>query len=819
MRLMSDRSFRILGLATATALTFMAAGCGIGAADVHSGPSDAVAFSGAVIGGENPISGATVSFYETAATGVATTTGVNSGVYVPVTALTPLGTTVSDSGGNFKFTTALACSNSSDYVYATAAGGDSGANAVNNNILLMAAVGSCSGFGASTSITINELSTVAAAYALQGFTTVSGAYSKGTAASVTSFAITGNEATITMAASETYAVGTKVTLSGFLVGTYFNGNTYTIDTTPSGTTFTFPFTHANVATTPDATGVVTPVTTFPSVSVTSSSTNYVTASETAGSLSAAGLAHAFANAANLVNINTGFGTANTVAPTNAGTTVPAALINALGNSIQACVNSTGGVATSSTANDGTSCGKLFSYTTIGSAVPTNTLQALLNLARVPTSNVSNIFSLGSGVGAFAPAITSAPTDWSIAIAYLKYDTASTSTYYPGAAAVCTASPYTTGLCYPYNLALDYNDNVYVTNSSASTTTYSNILKFNSNGTPVWQTAVDLVNTSPRGIAADALGNIFLVNNSGSTTSGTPAAIVEYSASTGAVEQTIATNFIYPYGVAVDTSNNLWITSSAGGAGVTNLYEYTCSSPCGTASTYTQATFGTTANGAAAASVYAYQPAIDQGKNIWANGYHSGAAAAPFVLPYTAAQAGPPAVAAYDASEVSPTPAPTGVTNYGIAVDSSGNGWITTTTTIVPLVASGAGTSFALATGTAVSVTGASSLRFDNMDGNNTVWTVDNSTGTAVAYSTIKSGATPYTLKPCIAITSAACPTPANSTASAASVPGLQGPRTVQVDSTGSVWVVGSTNGNVLQIIGAGAPTWPLLSDVKPGLMP
>jgi hypothetical protein len=41
----------------------------------------------------------------------------------------------------------------------------------------------------------------------------------------------------------------------------------------------------------------------------------------------------------------------------------------------------------------------------------------------------------------------------------------------------------------------------------------------------------------------------------------------------------------------------------------------------------------------------------------------------------------------------------------------------------------------------------------------------------------------------------------------------------QVDSTGSVWINSPGNGQLIQIIGAAAPTWPLLADVKPGVMP
>jgi len=793
-------------------------GCGYVASPVVSSPAASLgsAFGGKLIGGENPVTGASISIYETASTGVA-----YNGVYTPGsysgstftagTPLTPIATTLSDSGGNFHFTSAVACTNSNDFVYAVAAGGNTGAG-LNANTLLTSVIGPCSTLASSTFVIINELSTIAAAYTLSGFTTVSGAYTtaSGSTSTASSYSVTSGVATIV--ASNSLVSGQPVKLSGFTTSpaTAFNGNTYTVVSATSSQ-FTFSTSAATTVSTNDA-GTITPtvVSTLPSVSIVSDATNYIGTSGIGTPTNAAGLAHAFLNAANLIGL--GSSTANLNVPGNSGAYVPLALINALGNSTQACVNTTGGAASSSTVNDGTNCGKLFMYTaTPTGTVPTNTLQALLNLAHNPTTlptaaNVANIFNLGSAFAPFAPAITATPTDWSIAIAYAKYD---------GVTNGDTADKSTNGLFYPYHLTLDADDTAYVSNADASTTTQSNILAFSSNGTVQWRTAVDAtVNKAPRFIAADALGNVFLVNN-GSTV-GTNTNVIEYLASSGTVEQTISLPFQYAYGLAVDTNNNLWVSSSVGTAGVANLYEYTCSSPCGHNSTYTLATFGTPATGATAASTYAYQPVIDASNNIWANGYKSASVATPFVFPYTAAQTGPPAVAAYNAAEVEPSPAvaSTGVTNYGLTVDSSGNGWITTTTDIFKLTASGSGSSLAISAGPAI-VTSGGSLRFLNIDGNNTLWTVDNNgAGSSVlGYTTTATTPTAFVLKPCVALIASTCP------AISATTLGVDGPRVAQVDSTGSIWVVSSSNGNVLQVLGAAAPTWPLLSDLKPGILP
>jgi hypothetical protein len=104
------------------------------------------------------------------------------------------------------------------------------------------------------------------------------------------------------------------------------------------------------------------------------------------SCNAAGLAHAFLNAANLVNAvgtsgapPTGF--PYSALPNNSSAVVPQALINTLANSVEACVNSSG--------SSSTPCTNLMTDTTPPTALlaspnaPTNTLQALIDLAQYP----------------------------------------------------------------------------------------------------------------------------------------------------------------------------------------------------------------------------------------------------------------------------------------------------------------------------------------------------------------------------------------------------------------------------------------------------
>jgi streptogramin lyase len=160
--------WKILTVAACT-LPAVLAGCSAGLAPgSQSAPVTAVQprLSGKVFGGQQPIFGAVIQLYAVG------TTGVKS-------ASTPLiATTVTSAqDGSFNITGDWNCtSNTAVYgtnplLYMTATGGNPGLASVTNNtgIVLMAALGPCSGVTASTSVQLNELTTVAAAYALAPF--------------------------------------------------------------------------------------------------------------------------------------------------------------------------------------------------------------------------------------------------------------------------------------------------------------------------------------------------------------------------------------------------------------------------------------------------------------------------------------------------------------------------------------------------------------------------------------------------------------------------------------------------------------------------
>ena len=186
---------------------------------------------------------------------------------------------------------------------------------------------------------------------------------------------------------------------------------------------------------------------------------------TALSCKAAGLAHAFANAYNLVDQVTfsagqfPTGAARLTLPHNNQATAPQTMVNTLANILQSCVDSAGGtVGTFSSYTPGggasTRCGDLFYYATPpGSTTPpTNTLQAALNIANYPTHNVDLLFQLQPRAVFFTPDMS---TDYVNGTTNLISFTLSI--FYKGTG----LSTDTTGLVNPVDVALDVQDNVYV----------------------------------------------------------------------------------------------------------------------------------------------------------------------------------------------------------------------------------------------------------------------------------------------------------------------------------------------------------------------
>ena len=115
-----------------------------------------------------------------------------------------------------------------------------------------------------------------------------------------------------------------------------------------------------------------------------------------------GIANAFGNVKNMVNIGTG--AALTV--TGGGKAVPQTTINTLADILVPCINSSG--------PGSTSCSSLFSAI-VCCTTPATVLNAALDMALNPLSNVNTLFGLASANAAFQPTLGSAPHDWEVIV--------------------------------------------------------------------------------------------------------------------------------------------------------------------------------------------------------------------------------------------------------------------------------------------------------------------------------------------------------------------------------------------------------------------
>jgi len=641
-------------------------GCAVGtAATSVTSNTDRVAttISGNVHGGQNPVGGSVVKLWET------TTTGYG----VAPSATLVASTTTASGTGAFSFPTANVPANctTGPFAYITASGGDpTGAttNNLNTGILLVAMLGSCSTTGANTNVTINEVTTVAAAYALSGFATdVSG----------------------------TIGIG-------------------------------------------------------------------------APSTNSQGLKDAVANAALLANTATG--TAN---PSTSSLLLPTAMLNTLGNSLAACVN------TSSTASSlSSACSSLYAYTTppVGSspAAPTDTFGAALNMAHYPGNNVTNIVSLGATAGAFQSTVvsgngsTTAQNDLTLGIAIPN------STQQGAATA-------------PVGIAIDNTDDVWIIGGIGSSANYI---------TEVTDSAAGLVTTN-------------------------------------ATVSSLATNETLRYG-AFDTSGNLWMSlKSHTGAGVVELPSG--SGPSGTYTQYTFNASTTTPAGDADLDQNTYYVAIDGSNNVWTASYGAAgnctaagtlvSATNCEVVEFPASAPGTP-VYTFGSNALGPVSDPSvrGMaadasstayagniwsTNYGFTEATTGqgtgvNGY--TVSILTPATSSTAASNKVVTIGSATSPTGialdslsgafvtataTSNLYYISGDGTTTVSTVNPSTPAGISNSAGNYSCT--NASPCNSGTPFTTPT-----TGAPATGALNGPTYDAVDGAGNVWILNPGNLSVVE---------------------
>ncbi len=663
-----------------------------------------------------------------------------------------LASTMSANDGTFSFDPSSFTCPAGQQAYIASVGGVVGANTSNPNAILMTAIGPCSSLASGTYIWVDTPTTVAAGYALDNFISISG--------NTVNISAPANNNAVTGSCSGTGSLMTCV---------------------------------------------------------------------------AAGLPHAFLNAQTLVNgvgtstaLPTGAPNANppqnpgttdliaslgtTANPYTLGNTIPVPVINSLANILEDCVNTSGGVS-----GDSTNCGTLFLNTTpistysTSTSVPTNTLQAVMNIARFPFNNAAAIYALAAANNFYQPALTATPADWALAIEYHSIVVNS------------VVSP----LGDPFNVALDANDDVYVSGNSAGTAPSGGgavpvlVSQLSSNGIGNWQTSLANSTICASGLtsnlcneAVDALGNLYLsdlgylyqLNSSGTATP--------------LILPLNATTTLKPVNVAVDRYNNLYVASN-NTTGTTNLATY----PAGSDGTTTPS--AVTANGVAV-----WLTPIPGGLGFDSNGdlgitqYASASMRSAF-LP-----------------NIGTTSTVFGVVQNGVMATSidtqmdpvvfdAANNFYTNSLTNLFKLPTG------LYTGTATEITGSggSQMRASAIDGGGTIWIPDPTTGGGAIRPYYASLPTPTfgSFVGCYpwgasSTTTTATSTVTTSTASTICNPGLwnggnnaqrpsRGSRNMVIDSSGAMWIGAGGNFGISQILGVAAPTWPLLSYAKFGVLP
>ena len=138
--------------------TIALAGCGGASSTIGSTSSNqpTAEINGRLMGGNFPVTGATIQLYAAGSTGYGTGADL-------------LTTTSTNGNGDFTIPAGYNCPSDSTPTYIVASGGDPGLGQNNPYIALMAATGPCSGLASIPFVDVNEVTTVASVWALSQF--------------------------------------------------------------------------------------------------------------------------------------------------------------------------------------------------------------------------------------------------------------------------------------------------------------------------------------------------------------------------------------------------------------------------------------------------------------------------------------------------------------------------------------------------------------------------------------------------------------------------------------------------------------------------
>jgi sugar lactone lactonase YvrE len=327
---------------------------------------------------------------------------------------------------------------------------------------------------------------------------------------------------------------------------------------------------------------------------------------------AAGLANAFGTANQLANMTTG---TSPGASLPAGLSIPSAKINLVADILNSCTASSGGSA----------CAALMSAAVpAGAEAAPNTLEAVFDILRDPTINVTLLNGLLPASPAFTPVTPSAVPEWTLAVTWsgggmdlptaMGFDSkgnAWVASYFSmltelpalgsgGSVQQIASSP--AALNESYGLTIDGSDNIWVANEQTANSINSgngSVAKFSNTGQLLSGTNGYSGGGIffPQGLAADTTGNVWVVDYGNSLVS-------LLSSGGSAVNGTTAWGsgqLSLPVAVAVDGNHNAWVANQSAST-ITRI------SPDG--SKVTQVSCCNGASGVA----------VDQGGNVWVANY-------------------------------------------------------------------------------------------------------------------------------------------------------------------------------------------------------
>ena len=421
------------------------------------------------------------------------------------------------------------------------------------------------------------------------------------------------------------------------------------------------------------------------------------------STNAIGLANAFAQVPNLVNIATGLASSKTLVGTG---TVPQSKINTLSNILAPCINSANGMSTA--------CSSLFSAATpSGKILATDTLAAALYIAQNPGNKVAALFGVQPAGAPFQPQLTSAPNDWMLYVtlsggglndpASIGVDAVGNlwvANYYGIASEFSpqgeprSTTGYTgSGLNEDYGMAIDVNNNIWFADEQSSSSINRGLgaaTVLNSSGLPLSGSSgySDGGIYFPVGITADPNGNMWVVNYGNSTVTLLNNSGISLSGSLGWG----GTALSFPVALAVDSNHNAWVANQSANSitkisanGSTNTVITCCNGASGVAAdqwnnVWVANYFGNSIseisnsgvvllNGVGGGGVQHPQGiAVDGSGTVWVANYRGNSisvvSGTPSASPGTFLS--PASGFGTDASLLEP---------YGLALDASGNAWI------------------------------------------------------------------------------------------------------------------------------------------------